>query len=85
MPCLLSVRAVVLAYQAAGIAQKDRKSRMAQQEYISNQPIVIDNGTGLMKAGLAGVERPSCEFRSYVGFQKYDRVVIKWYAPADNL
>lgn len=85
MPCLLSVRAVVLAYQAAGIAQKDRKSRMAQQEYISNQPIVIDNGTGLMKAGLAGVERPSCEFRSYVGLQKYDRVVINGYAPADNL
>ena len=85
MPCLLSVRAVVLAYHAAGIAQKYRKSRMPQQEYISNQPIVIDNGTGLMKAGLAGVERPNCEFRSYVGFQKYDRVVINGYAPADNL
>lgn len=58
---------------------------MSQQEFISNQPIVIDNGTGVMKAGLAGVERPSCEFRSYVGSQKYDRVMMNGYAPDDDL
>ena len=57
---------------------------MSQQEFISNQPIVIDNGTGMIKAGLAGVERPSCEFRSYVGSQKYDRVMMNGYAPDDD-
>ena len=55
---------------------------MSQQDYISNQPVVIDNGTGVM---MAGVERPSCEFRSYVGSQKYDRVMNNGFAPDDDL
>ena len=72
------------------LTQKRRKTvrwimRMSQQDYISNQPVVIDNGTGVMKAGLAGVERPSCEFRSYVGSQKYDRVMNNGFAPDDDL
>lgn len=60
-------------------------SQMSQQEFISNQPVVIDNGTGVMKAGLAGVERPSCEFRSCVGQPKYSRVINNGFAPNDNL
>ena len=60
-------------------------SHMSQQEFISNQPIVIDNGSGVIKAGLAGVERPSCEFRSCVGFLKYDRVINNGFAPEDDL
>ena len=67
------------------VAQEEGKTRMSQQDYISNQPVVIDNGTGVMKAGLAGVERPSCEFRSYVGSQKYDRVMNNGFAPDDDL
>ena len=72
------------------LTRKRRKTvrwimRMSQQDYISNQPVVVDNGTGVMKAGLAGVERPSCEFRSYVGSQKYDRVMNNGFAPDDDL
>lgn len=33
----------------------------------TNQPIVIDNGTGMLKAGFAGSDRPSCYFPAYVG------------------
>lgn len=42
---------------------------------VTNQPIVLDNGTGVMKAGFAGDERPKCTFRSYVGRPKYDCVM----------
>lgn len=58
---------------------------MLQQDFFSNQPIVIDNGSGVMKAGLAGVERPSCEIRSYVGYSKYDKVMDNDFAPLDNM
>ena len=63
---------------------------MSQQDFISNQPVVIDNGvidngTGVMKAGLAGVERPSCEFRSCVGQPKYSRVINNGFAPNEDL
>lgn len=58
---------------------------MSQQDFLSNQPIVIDNGSGVIKAGLAGVERPSCEIRSYVGFQKYDKVMDGGFAPSDDV
>lgn len=32
-----------------------------------NQPIVIDQGTGTIKAGFAGADHPGCYFPSYVG------------------
>lgn len=32
-----------------------------------NQPIVIDNGTGTIKAGFAGSDHPEAYFPSYVG------------------
>lgn len=34
-------------------------------------PVIIDNGTGLVKAGLAGDDAPSCCFPSCVGRPKY--------------
>ena len=38
-------------------------------------PIVIDNGSGFMKAGFAGEERPKCHFPSYVGRPKHHRII----------
>lgn len=32
-----------------------------------NQPIVIDQGSGTLKAGFAGADHPSTYFPSYVG------------------
>lgn len=58
---------------------------MSLQESLSNQPIVIDNGSGVIKAGLAGVERPECEIRSYVGYKKYDKVMDNGFSPTDDV
>lgn len=44
-------------------------------DVIFKQALVIDNGSGLMKAGLAGEERPSLVFPSYVGRPKYQKVL----------
>jgi actin-related protein len=34
-------------------------------------PIVIDNGSGMVKAGFAGEDSPSCVFPSIIGRPKY--------------
>lgn len=36
---------------------------------------VIDNGTGVMKAGFAGADKPRIIFRSYVGRTKHHRMM----------
>lgn len=36
-------------------------------DHSTNQPIVIDNGSGTLKAGFAGSDHPSCFFPAYVG------------------
>ena len=41
----------------------------------ANQPVVIDNGTGVLKAGFAGAEKPRVVFRSCVGRIKHVRVM----------
>lgn len=41
----------------------------------ANQPIVIDNGTGVIKAGFAGTEQPKRVFPAYVGRPKHMRVM----------
>eukprot|EP01035_Chromulina_nebulosa_P017653 gene17653-23236_t len=40
-----------------------------------NQPIVIDNGTGVIKAGFSGVDKPRVVFRNYIGRTKYKRAM----------
>lgn len=40
----------------------------------SNPAVVIDNGSGMMKAGLAGEEAPKAYFPSVIGFPKYERI-----------
>eukprot|EP01083_Nonionella_stella_P027617 76081_1 len=41
----------------------------------ANQPVVIDNGTGTIKAGFAGGERPDLIFSSHVGRPKHQRAM----------
>lgn len=41
----------------------------------ANSPIVIDNGTGVLKAGFAGGDKPRVVFRSCVGRIKHTRVM----------
>lgn len=42
---------------------------------IANQPVVIDNGSGFIKAGFAGAEAPKLIFPSFVGRPKHPRVM----------
>jgi len=44
-------------------------------DVIANQPVVIDNGSGLIKAGFAGDRAPKSVFQSYVGKPKHVRVM----------
>lgn len=48
---------------------------MARREVLGNQPLVIDNGSGLMKAGFAGAETPQVVFPSFVGTTKHTRMM----------
>lgn len=45
------------------------------EEVIANQPVVIDNGSGVMKAGFAGEDSVKFAFPSYVGRPKHQRVL----------
>jgi len=40
------------------------------------QPIVVDSGSGLIKAGFSGSDKPKCVYRSYVGRAKHKRTLI---------
>jgi len=42
---------------------------------IANQPVVIDNGSGVIKAGFAGEQNPKCRFPNFVGRPKHVRVM----------
>lgn len=44
-------------------------------EQLTNQPVVIDNGSGMLKAGFAGENQPHCFFPSYVGTPKHRKVM----------
>jgi len=39
-------------------------------------PIIIDNGSGVMKAGLGGDEKPALNFNTYVGRPKHERIML---------
>ncbi|CAK0904646.1 unnamed protein product [Prorocentrum cordatum] len=45
-------------------------------EVIANQPVVIDNGSGIIKAGFAGEESVKCCFPSFVGRPKHQKVMV---------
>ena len=42
---------------------------------LSNQPVVIDNGTGILKAGFAGETTPKCVFPCFIGRPKHSKVM----------
>ncbi|KII94358.1 hypothetical protein PLICRDRAFT_100670 [Plicaturopsis crispa FD-325 SS-3] len=44
-------------------------------DVLTNQPVVIDNGSGTIKAGFAGQDHPKCFFPSFVGRPKHIRVM----------
>lgn len=43
----------------------------------NKQTIVIDNGSGTIKAGFSGEKMPHSVFRSIVGYKKYLTIDIK--------
>ncbi len=42
---------------------------------LSNQPVVIDNGSGVLKAGFAGGDKPRVVVRGLVGSCKHTRMM----------
>ena len=50
-----------------------------------NQPIVLDNGSGMLKAGFAGGDSPTCVFPSFVGRPKHHRVMVQTKLDGDLL
>lgn len=48
---------------------------MDSYNVIANQPIVIDNGSGMVKAGFAGDEIPKCNFRNCVSRPKHLKIM----------
>eukprot|EP00057_Strongylocentrotus_purpuratus_P024404 XP_011678878.1 PREDICTED: alpha-centractin-like [Strongylocentrotus purpuratus] len=44
-------------------------------DVIANQPVVIDNGSGVIKAGFAGDQIPKYHFPNFVGRPKHVRVM----------
>ncbi|KAI3383656.1 hypothetical protein SNEBB_009244 [Seison nebaliae] len=50
-------------------------SVMDGDKLILNQPIVIDNGTGTLKAGFAGDDKPKYQELNYIGYPKYQRAM----------
>lgn len=48
---------------------------MEYEDVLMNQPVVIDNGSGVIKAGFAGEDLPKCFFPSYVGRPKHVRIM----------
>eukprot|EP00164_Ancoracysta_twista_P011629 GFYU01017998.1.p1 GENE.GFYU01017998.1~~GFYU01017998.1.p1 ORF type:complete len:380 (-),score=106.84 GFYU01017998.1:154-1293(-) len=45
-------------------------------DVIANQPVVIDNGTGVLKAGFAGEDAPKAVFPAFVGRPKHTKVMV---------
>ncbi|XP_022661752.1 beta-centractin-like [Varroa jacobsoni] len=48
---------------------------MEAYDVIVNQPVVIDNGSGIIKAGFAGDHIPKCRFSNFIGRPKHKRVM----------
>lgn len=48
---------------------------MDYADMITNNPVVIDNGSGVLKAGFAGHNIPNCVFSTFVGNPKHVRVM----------
>ncbi|WAR21203.1 ACTZ-like protein [Mya arenaria] len=61
-----------------GIWRRGKRSEerfMESYDVIANQPVVIDNGSGIIKAGFAGDQIPKYHFPNFVGRPKHVRVM----------
>ncbi|CAI4053391.1 hypothetical protein SUVZ_15G2830 [Saccharomyces uvarum] len=52
-------------------------NQLSDSDALYNQPIVIDNGSGIIKAGFSGEEKPKALEYSLVGHAKYDKVMLE--------
>jgi len=50
-------------------------------EYQGNKPIVIDNGSGVIKAGFSGDNQPSVKFPSIVGIPRSEKSMMVGVEP----
>lgn len=56
------------------------------EENLYNQPVVIDNGSGNLKAGFAGEDRPKSYGLAIVGRPKYQKIMAgSLSAPSDDV
>ncbi|SCV02913.1 LAME_0H06216g1_1 [Lachancea meyersii CBS 8951] len=58
---------------------------MSDTNALYNQPIVLDNGSGVIKAGFGGEEKPKCIEYSLVGTPKYSKVMAGGLASDSQL
>jgi centractin len=58
-------------------------SSLTDFDSFSNQPLVIDNGSGLIKAGFAGADLPKLIFPAYVGRPKHVKVMATGHGEND--
>ncbi|CAI5759756.1 unnamed protein product [Candida verbasci] len=49
-----------------------------------NQPIVIDNGSGIIKAGFAGEDTPKIQTSNIVGRPRYQKIMATAQTPDNN-
>ena len=55
------------------------QQQQKMEDRAQNRPVVIDNGTGVMKAGFAGKDKPKSVFPSFVGRPKHTRIMVCEY------
>ncbi|CAH2322486.1 alpha-centractin [Pelobates cultripes] len=61
--------------QSRPVSSREEEAAMESYDVIANQPVVIDNGSGVIKAGFAGDQIPKYCFPNYVGRPKHIRVM----------
>ena len=64
--CILGTHLASLAFTTHALAMGSR---------LHNAPIVLDNGSGTIRAGFAGQDVPKCFFPSFVGRPKHVRTM----------
>ena len=47
-------------------------------------PVILDNGSGTIRAGFAGSDQPKCFFPSFVGRPKHTKVLAGGIGSADD-
>ncbi|THV70188.1 actin-like protein [Aureobasidium pullulans] len=75
---MLSPTTISPKHGLATITWQEREGNTRQgimADTLHNAPIVLDNGSGTIRAGFAGEDAPKCYFPSYVGRPKHLRVL----------